>query len=256
VKQRIITAFAILAILIPPIIYGGIPLRILIFTLCAIASYETVSLRSEEPDWLLTILTFFSIVIMYNVNDNYYLPMLSLFIIGLFFISIVSNILDIDSLSYVFLISIIITIACKGFIAIYDMGIFYIFYIGFACYITDSMAYFTGVKYGKHKMIPRISPNKTWEGAFGGYVSGFAVSLVFGLIFLKIPYYLTIFLSLTIPIVSQLGDLAFSSIKRHFDKKDFGSVFPGHGGVLDRLDSLLFTIIYSYAIFYMFNLLV
>jgi phosphatidate cytidylyltransferase len=118
------------------------------------------------------------------------------------------------------------------------------------------MAYFTGVKYGKHKMIPRISPNKTWEGAFGGYVSGFAVSLVFGLIFLKIPYYLTIFLSLTIPIVSQLGDLAFSSIKRHFDKKDFGSVFPGHGGVLDRLDSLLFTIIYSYAIFYMFNLLV
>ena len=58
-KQRIITAFAILAILIPPIIYGGIPLRILIFTLCAIASYETVSLRSEEPDWLLTILTFF-----------------------------------------------------------------------------------------------------------------------------------------------------------------------------------------------------
>ena len=124
-------------------------------------------------------------------------------------------------------------------------------YIAIACYGTDAFAYFTGVKFGKHKMIPRISPNKTWEGAIGGYVAGLVLSLIFGLSLLNfeaLPSHLIIFLSITLPIIAQLGDLSFSAIKRHYKLKDFGTIFPGHGGVLDRIDSLLFCIIYTYAV--------
>ena len=175
----------------------------------------------------------------------------------LFLIHLTSKTFDIDALSYMLLISLILTIACKGIIQIYEIGIADVFYVAIACYVTDAMAYFTGVKFGKHKMIPRISPNKTWEGSIGGYIFGFAISLIFGFFFLSIPSYVLIFLSLTLPIVAQIGDLSFSAIKRHYNLKDFGTIFPGHGGVLDRIDSLLFCIIYTYAIYiYMANLFI
>ena len=125
-------------------------------------------------------------------------------------------------------------------------------YLILACYVTDTMAYFTGYKFGKHKMIPRISPKKTWEGAIGGYIFGFLVSLIFGLFFTNLKWGIIVVSSLILPIISQIGDLSFSAIKRNYNVKDFGSIFPGHGGVLDRIDSLLFCIIcfYGLIIFY------
>ncbi len=250
-KQRIITGILIIISVLPPLFYGGIPLRILIFAICAVASYEIVHLRSKTTDWPLTIFTFISILAMYNVDNYYYVPMLSIYVIVLFAIMITSNSFDIDSLSYMLLISLILTIACKGAVNIQELGTLSVLYIAIACYGTDAFAYFTGVKFGKHKMIPRISPNKTWEGAIGGYVAGLILSLIFGLSLLNfeaLPSHLIIFLSITLPIIAQLGDLSFSAIKRHYKLKDFGTIFPGHGGVLDRIDSLLFCIIYTYAV--------
>lgn len=251
-KQKILTALLIIISVLPPLYLGGIPLRILMFAICGISSFEIVTLRNKQADWPLTLFIFLSIIVMYNVDNVYYVPMLSIYIIVLFFIHIISETIDIDALTYMLLISLILTIACKGFIAMYELGFGYIFYIGLACYITDAMAYFSGKKYGKHKMVPRISPNKTWEGAIGGYFAGSSISLIFGLIFLEMPLYLVIFSSLTLPIISQIGDLSFSAIKRHYKIKDFGSLFPGHGGVLDRIDSLLFSVIYMYAILILF----
>ena len=138
------------------------------------------------------------------------------------------------------------------------------FYIAVATFMTDAGAYFVGVFFGKHKMNPRISPKKTWEGFFGGIIISTVVSFLFAIILaltgnpiLQIfdinHWYLILILSLIIPVFSTLGDLVFSSLKRHYDIKDFGKLIPGHGGVLDRVDSLLFAGIVS-AIFISFVL--
>lgn len=90
-------------------------------------------------------------------------------------------------------------------------------------------------------MIPRVSPNKTWEGSVGGFVCGFLGSLIYGLITLQsLPLSLIICGSIILPLAAQVGDLSFSSIKRRFGIKDFGNFLPGHGGILDRIDSIVF----------------
>ncbi|MBQ8056892.1 MAG: phosphatidate cytidylyltransferase [Ruminococcus sp.] len=112
-------------------------------------------------------------------------------------------------------------------------------------WLSDSGAYFAGVFLGKHKLCPEISPKKTVEGAFGGLISGTLGSLLIGLVFLLIYKDVTInFIPLLIigfinPIVSIIGDLSFSVIKRSCGIKDFGSIMPGHGGMLDRFDSII-----------------
>ena len=96
-------------------------------------------------------------------------------------------------------------------------------------------------------MIPRISPKKTWEGAFGGWLTGMVLSLLVGILLIKninINIGFILINSFMLPIIAQIGDLSFSAIKRHYGVKDFGSIFPGHGGVLDRLDSLLFCLMF------------
>lgn len=128
-------------------------------------------------------------------------------------------------------------------------------YVVIGTFMTDIGAYFTGILFGKHKMNPRISPKKTWEGFWGGIIVsmlasfGFAFGLALGknplLSFLDINHwYYIVIMSLFIPFISVLGDFVFSSLKRHYDIKDFGKIIPGHGGILDRVDSLIFSTIF------------
>jgi phosphatidate cytidylyltransferase len=131
----------------------------------------------------------------------------------------------------------------------------FLLYVALGACLNDAFAYFVGVFFGKHKMNPRLSPKKTWEGFFGGIIISSAVSFGFAMIFLctKHPlvdgildlehWYFVLILSLIIPMASVLGDLVFSAAKRHFDIKDFGNIIPGHGGMLDRFDSVIFTMI-------------
>ena len=128
-----------------------------------------------------------------------------------------------------------------------------------AC-LNDAFAYFVGVFFGKNKMNPRISPKKTWEGFFGGVILTSIFLTAWALIqdgasqhehsilrdFLTIDnWYHVVILSILIPLVSVLGDLVFSSIKRFYGIKDFSNILPGHGGVLDRVDSIVFALITS-----------
>ncbi|MBO7573640.1 MAG: phosphatidate cytidylyltransferase [Bacilli bacterium] len=123
-----------------------------------------------------------------------------------------------------------------------------------AC-LNDAFAYFVGVFFGKNKMNERLSPKKTWEGFFGGVfltaiaLTGMALGLsagghpvLKGVIDLERWYHVVI-LSFIIPLVSTGGDLFFSAIKRHYSIKDFSNIMPGHGGILDRCDSILFAVI-------------
>ncbi len=117
----------------------------------------------------------------------------------------------------------------------------------------DAAAFFSGRYLGRHKLAPRISPGKTWEGVVGGLVLSVIACVVLTVIPLGVPWYLAILLGLLIGIASTFGDLAESVIKRQMHVKDSGQIMPGHGGMLDRIDSLLFAIIvvYIFALFFL-----
>ena len=105
---------------------------------------------------------------------------------------------------------------------------------------TDTGAFAVGRVAGRHRLAPRISPNKTVEGALGGWVVGFtAVVLLRYLPNIEVEYWKIVLLALALPVVAQIGDLAASVMKRAVEVKDFSRLIPGHGGVLDRLDSML-----------------
>ena len=113
-------------------------------------------------------------------------------------------------------------------------------------WICDSFAYFVGKFFGKHKLIPEISPKKTVEGSIGGIAFTIIGFVIFGLIVnngfdANISYVKLCILGVILSIVSQIGDLIASAIKRQYGIKDYGNIFPGHGGILDRFDGVLLT---------------
>ncbi|MTI48027.1 phosphatidate cytidylyltransferase [Sporosalibacterium faouarense] len=113
---------------------------------------------------------------------------------------------------------------------------------------TDTFALFVGVAFGKRKLAPKLSPKKTIEGSIGGIVASVIATFIFALIFKIDDIIMLCVLSFFTSILSQVGDLTASKIKRIAGIKDFGNIMPGHGGVLDRFDSILFTapIVYYY----------
>jgi phosphatidate cytidylyltransferase len=124
-----------------------------------------------------------------------------------------------------------------------------------ATFGSDTTAYFIGKAFGRHYMAPRISPNKTWEGAIAGVIGAVIVSLFFTLSWslqLPISYWQAVLLGVFISIFGQLGDLLESLLKRYTGVKESGSLMPGHGGLLDRMDSIVFAgmVVYIYYIFF------
>ncbi|MGX8700021.1 phosphatidate cytidylyltransferase [Caproiciproducens sp.] len=127
-------------------------------------------------------------------------------------------------------------------------GMFYVMIAIFSAWIADTGAFFAGSLWGKHKLCPNISPKKTVEGVIGGFVLNIVAMIVFGYIFHAVYYAYSVeisYLTLVVigffgTIMSVLGDLSFSLIKRSCHIKDFGEIIPGHGGILDRFDSVIF----------------
>ncbi|MBQ7012026.1 MAG: phosphatidate cytidylyltransferase [Clostridia bacterium] len=120
--------------------------------------------------------------------------------------------------------------------------VFPMIYIG--AFVTDTFCYFTGMIFGKHKLIPRISPKKTIEGSVGGTVASVFAFLLYGYVIslltdLNANYFALALTGFVLAIVSQIGDLVASAVKRNYGIKDYGKLFPGHGGVMDRFDSLI-----------------
>ncbi len=138
------------------------------------------------------------------------------------------------------------------------MGVYLLVYLLFCAWLGDSGAFFVGTFLGKHKLCPNVSPKKTVEGFIGGIVTVgvgvFLETLVFNLFIFtsfQINYPVVIAVGMIASVFGVLGDLSASVVKREFGVKDFGSIMPGHGGVLDRFDSVLFVapfilIVYQY----------
>lgn len=181
------------------------------------------------------------------------------FLLALLFIEAVSKRFSVNDVFYVFTMTFLICIAGQAFIFLRQLGsvhesenilqindgLMIVLYVVFCTYCTDTCALFCGKFFGRHKMAPITSPKKTWEGAIGGILCTTLLGIVFYQIFPFGKHYtplLIMVLSFVLAIGAVVGDLIFSSIKRNYQIKDFGNIFPGHGGMLDRVDSLVFNL--------------
>lgn len=132
-----------------------------------------------------------------------------------------------------------------------DGGREWIFFIMSIVFASDILAYYTGKVFGKRRFSPKLSPSKTWEGVFGGWAGGIGGGVVMNIIFYEfLGWKEAIVLSFIVSILGQIGDLFESMIKRYFGIKDSGRLLPGHGGLWDRIDSLIFVApwVYGYII--------
>ena len=146
-----------------------------------------------------------------------------------------------------FFFAMLIPYFLSSFVRLHQMylGEFLILIPLVAAFTSDAFALFAGMAFGKHKLAPELSPKKTVEGAVGGFVGSIVCCLIYGAVMqfgfqLRVSYVIFAIYGALGSLVSQIGDLSFSYIKRQYGLKDFGNIFPGHGGVLDRFDSVIF----------------
>jgi phosphatidate cytidylyltransferase len=203
-----------------------------------------VDAPARAADLLLLALALFVITVLisqafrFQVDFSKMLTGIGVTILGVLYIAFLGG----------FLVSTRVGFEGHAYLSTHLLGYFFLVLMG-----SDTGAYFTGRALGKHKLAPKISPGKTWEGLIGGIVAAAAfAALATFWFFPELPYQYSIPLAVAMAIVGVLGDLAESAIKRGANAKDAASVLPGHGGFLDRLDSLLLNapILYYFARFY------
>ena len=149
-----------------------------------------------------------------------------------------------EDIGFPFLSAFYVGIGFQSLLLARESGLAVVFLALFIVWSTDIGAYFVGKSIGKRKLIPDVSPNKTVEGSIGGILSAVVVAILM-FIFYKndlpqIGFVKLVLFTIVFSIVGQIGDLVESSIKRHYGVKDSGKLLPGHGGVLDRFDNLIF----------------
>lgn len=246
VFKRIISAIIGLPFLLAIVIIGDIPLFIALLAISLIGLREFYNACKSKFTPVEVVGYIGSIVILILINFAFQLS----YIFMLFFALVIVlnsikliynkyNFVDISitlySLAYIpFLLSHILLVNKQP----NNIVVWLIFITAWG---TDTFAYFSGYLFGKRKLCPSISPKKTIEGAIGGILGSMVISLIFGYFFLKDYLFAVALIGIVGSIAAQIGDLSASLIKRYMGIKDFGNIMPGHGGVLDRFDSILFT---------------
>ncbi len=244
-KQRVISGFIMAAAAIAIVLYGGWPFYALLVFVALYGSYEIIMIRNKESNKSL-----YLAMIAY-IAATVFLPsrqtgILIFYIIVLFYLAMAVEDISLSDISCTLMLTLIIAYAISGAVKLINYNRYVILYLGTTGAVCDMAAFFIGSRFGKHKLIERVSPKKTWEGAIGGWFFGALVSLLFAHFF---PYFgyppiVVIVTSLLLPIVSELGDLSFSFVKRNYGVKDFSNLIPGHGGLLDRIDSILLCVLF------------
>jgi phosphatidate cytidylyltransferase len=256
-KQRVISAAIALLLVIPIIIVGGSLYYIMVGVVSALALKELIDVKQTKrtlpPVIKMIAYLIFIMLVLNNYHNNTFIYEIDYRVITILLATILLPLVfyqnnekyNIDDALFLIGSIFFLGMAFNLLILVRNYDLNYLIYILLITIITDIYAYATGRLIGKHKLSPNISPKKTWEGFYGG--------LFFSTLFSSVFYYEVInsniniahliLISAFLCIVGQLGDLIFSSIKRHFNKKDYSNIMPGHGGILDRLDSLILVII-------------
>ncbi|MEH7882739.1 phosphatidate cytidylyltransferase [Bacillus sp. JJ1609] len=250
-KQRIITAVVAAAVFLPIVIFGGWPFIAMVYLIASIALYEALKMRklklfSVSGIISLILLWIFMIPEQYQgIFDSLSYAKSELFLLGvLLFLTytvITKNRFTFEDVAFSILSVLYVGLGFFFFIETREASLTYVFYSLFMIWATDSGAYFIGRAFGKHKLWPEISPNKTTEGFFGGVLSALIVAVLFSVFAdMEVSAILLIAATAFLSVFGQIGDLVESAMKRHYNVKDSGNILPGHGGMLDRFDSLLF----------------
>ena len=207
--------------------------------LSAIFYYICVLTGYEKYDIFVFVIALMAIMSVYVFTfPKYKIEEVTLTFLGLFYVAVM--------LSYIYKVRIL------------EDGIYIVWLIFIASWGNDTFAYFTGVLLGKHKMAPVLSPKKSIEGAIGGIAGATILGIIFGYIVngymsetVSHPVFIFAAASFVGAILAIIGDLTASAIKRNHNVKDYGKLIPGHGGILDRYDSVIFTapIIYYLALY-------
>ncbi len=260
-KQRVITGAVILMLIIPICIFSGtIIFPIVMAFIGFMGVYEMLGcMKTRDNDWISTPLYGLAIIMPFLVryfgdiirSDALIIVLIllvyALYLLGYWVFSYEKNQeVDMAPILSSTLICLYIIGAVSSIIVVRDLdfGEYYLYFIFMGAWITDTFAYFTGMLFGKHKLIPIVSPKKTIEGSIGGTLFCIAFFVGFGAL---VNHFANAELNLVVvgcsglaaALVSQIGDLSMSVIKRTHGIKDYGKLFPGHGGVLDRFDSIL-----------------
>jgi len=241
-----------LAIFLPVLFAGGLLLQIGIGLLAMLGVHELLHMKGLKTMTIEGALTLFATFALTIPLENYltFLPVdgnvvaYSVLITIMLGTTVFSKNYTIEDAAFPIAVSFYVGFGFNALLDARVAGFDKVLLALFIVWATDSAAYLTGMNFGKHKLAPRVSPNKTIEGSLGGILSAVLVTGIFMLVRPQVatPYNALVFLILAVlfSIAGQLGDLVESSVKRHFGVKDSGKFIPGHGGVLDRFDSLLF----------------
>ncbi len=255
--KRLISAAIALAIFIPLLIIGGTWFNIGIYILSIVALKEFLDIKKTKKE-LPNFITFISymvltLFVLTNISNTELIFSLDYRIIaGVFLVFTIPTILYHDRSLYsivdaFYLIGSVffLGISFSLFILIRTISLNLVVYLLLITIMTDTYAYLVGRLIGKHKLLEIISPKKTWEGTIAGTLAGVFIGTCFyiTIIDVNIPLYVIVLISLFLSLIGQFGDLFFSAIKRYYGKKDFSNIMPGHGGILDRLDSIIFVVL-------------
>ncbi|TQR20953.1 phosphatidate cytidylyltransferase [Psychrobacillus vulpis] len=253
-KQRIITGAIAFALFVPIVLLGGPVFNIVIYLMATIGLFELLRMKGIKLisiAGLISILLLFLLLIpssittdLLQVTGHTKLEWLFVAIfLMLIYTVLVKNRFTFDDAAFAIMASLYVGIGFYYFIETREIGLTYVVFALLVVWTTDSGAYFTGRKIGKRKLWPDISPNKTIEGFIGGIVWAIIAAFILQWITpFSSSYLILVGITIAASIFGQLGDLVESAIKRHYNVKDSGKLLPGHGGILDRFDSLLFVI--------------
>lgn len=261
-KQRVMSGAILILFCVAVIVFDKtfpLALNIAVAVISAAAVYEIVKALGMEKKWFLCLPALAAAAAVPFCQGVTRFFVYSLFTLLLFSVMLAyHDEVTFKEVGVLYSMVVLIPSALSTMISMRELnpehGMYYVLVAVFSAWVADAGAYFIGTFFGKHKLCSAISPKKTVEGAVGGMIANVAVLMLSGLILSQGIYggavtvsYLGLFLAgfLGAPI-SILGDLSFSLIKRSCHIKDFGQVIPGHGGILDRFDSVIFTAPFVY----------
>ncbi len=261
-KIRVLTALIVLSIFIPLVIIGGLLFNLFVLIISLLAFNEMLELKETKKALplfmkVISFLVYTYIVINLSTTNEFIYTLDYRSVALLIFIFLIPIIIYHDNKVYnindgIFLIGLtfFLGVSFNLFIILRAYSLMHVFYLLVITTMTDTYAYISGNLIGKNKLLSIISPNKTWEGLIIGTAFGVLISVVFYYIAIdsNINLFILTVCTLLLSLIGQLGDLVFSSIKRLYNKKDFSNIMPGHGGILDRLDSIIFVVL-AYVLF-------